>query len=813
MDGQLTPADMSPIDRDYLIRTVIGEAAAEPDQGQQAVAAVIRNRLNSGKYGNSIPDVVTAPNQFEPYNTPQGRNRMFSVSPDSPVYQRAAQNVDSYLQSGDDPTQGATHFFAPQLQAQLGRRVPSWATPDTQTTQIGGHTFYAPEGRVGSQAMAYADPQQGQELPPELQDKPTAQKTTGLFDDILKPSKQEAQPAKTTGLFDDVLKPSKPTAMQKAVEPITSYPSTYNQMRQEAQSQVGTGVGQIANAQGGWDYAKGAANVGLGSLGYVSSPISAALRTIVGKPVEENTGIPKEYSEFAAGLALPGVGLRSAASVPAMPALAGPLSKTEEIAKAAGRLGVNIPKAAATESIPLQATAGAVKEMPIIGAPLVKASREAAQGIENAVGDTAASYGQGTTFAGGQAAKKGITNWVSNKSGDIAESLYGSHDPNSPYYLSGVSKYVDPAVTTPLDATKKMAENIAAKNTAAGLPAGKAVDIVQNALGAENGLPYDAIKTLRTKIGEMADSGIVPEGMSKGDLKQIYGSLTTDLRNAAQNAGGDQGLAAFDRANSLYSQIASRREALASIVGNDANAPPEQVMSRILQMASGKSGADIIKLTQARKAMGPDNWNEVTAGIINRMGRSAEDADFSGSKFVTAWNNMSDAGKKLLFNSTGNEAGSKAMNDLVTLSNAHKRLLDLGNPSGTGRVATVGGILGGLVAEPISTITAALGGNLFARVMSSPVTAKETSNWAKAYSAAARNPGPVTQTALANATANFAQKVSSQTGIDPLLIFKKMQSPSVVPAADQDQGNNPGLPSQQKRGGKVSGKQSAAHVK
>lgn len=52
---------------------------------------------------------------------------------------------------------------------------------------------------------------------------------------------------------------------------------------------------------------RGLGKAALGGLGYVSSPINAALRTAVGEPVEQLTGgkIPKEYSEFAASLALP----------------------------------------------------------------------------------------------------------------------------------------------------------------------------------------------------------------------------------------------------------------------------------------------------------------------------------------------------------------------------------------------------------------------------------------------------------------------------------------------------------------------------
>jgi hypothetical protein len=96
----------------------------------------------------------------------------------------------------------------------------------------------------------------------------------------------------------------KPNALQKAIEPVTSYPETYARMNKEARDQMSEGVEQ---AQRGtvYDAAVGAGKTALGGLGYVTSPINAALRTVVGKPLEENTGIPKEYSEFAAGMLLP----------------------------------------------------------------------------------------------------------------------------------------------------------------------------------------------------------------------------------------------------------------------------------------------------------------------------------------------------------------------------------------------------------------------------------------------------------------------------------------------------------------------------
>ncbi len=58
-----------PEDRDYLIRTIAFEAGEEPDEGKAAVAHVVLNRTKSGRWGDTIKDVVTRPWQFEPWMT------------------------------------------------------------------------------------------------------------------------------------------------------------------------------------------------------------------------------------------------------------------------------------------------------------------------------------------------------------------------------------------------------------------------------------------------------------------------------------------------------------------------------------------------------------------------------------------------------------------------------------------------------------------------------------------------------------------------------------------------------------------------
>jgi spore germination cell wall hydrolase CwlJ-like protein len=132
--------DLSVEDRDYMIRTMVFEAGTELDEGKAAVAHVILNRQRSGRWGDSIKEVVTAPWQFEPWMT--RRKQIKALSIDHPSYQDAARVADAIL-SGEfpDPTEGATHFLNPKVvRKRRGGSLPAWARGEGQ--RIGRHTFY-----------------------------------------------------------------------------------------------------------------------------------------------------------------------------------------------------------------------------------------------------------------------------------------------------------------------------------------------------------------------------------------------------------------------------------------------------------------------------------------------------------------------------------------------------------------------------------------------------------------------------------------------------------------------------------------------
>ena len=154
------PDGVSPAE-DQMVRTVIGEAANQGTVGQQAVASVIKNRMDAGK--QNAQDVIFAANQFEPWNNPKTRATLEAIDPTSKQYQDILNNAVRPVMAGTakDPTGGATHFFSPTAQKALGRDAPGWAQGQTPTV-IGQHNFYklpySPQAPAPGQTAAAAPP-------------------------------------------------------------------------------------------------------------------------------------------------------------------------------------------------------------------------------------------------------------------------------------------------------------------------------------------------------------------------------------------------------------------------------------------------------------------------------------------------------------------------------------------------------------------------------------------------------------------------------------------------------------------------------
>lgn len=212
--------------------------------------------------------------------------------------------------------------------------------------------------------------------------------------------------------------------------------------------------------------------------------------------------------------------------------------------------------------------------------------------------------------------------------------------PNSAFQPTNTLKALDD-LTAPVQGAEK---------TTGALVNQKLVEMKANIaadLQANNGqIPFDAIRSLRTKVGTMLDDSLV-SGIPGGELKRVYGALSKDLEAAATQAGAGQ---EFARQNKYYSARMDRIES---------------VLERVL--GKGKQPEDIFKSTipsdpdQANKfrsvmrSLAPDERQVVTDAVVNRLGRAKPGKQneagevFSSETFLSNWNGLSSGAKAQLF--------------------------------------------------------------------------------------------------------------------------------------------------------------------
>lgn len=129
-------------------RTVWQEARGESLEGQRAVAHVIVNRLRSDRWGDTLAEVCLSQSkgwhQFSGWNrNDPNLNAVCDLPDDHPLLVRFVAMIEAALAGAPDPTNGATHYYAPKVVAE-----PSWvsgagrAPAATPTGKIGNHLFF-----------------------------------------------------------------------------------------------------------------------------------------------------------------------------------------------------------------------------------------------------------------------------------------------------------------------------------------------------------------------------------------------------------------------------------------------------------------------------------------------------------------------------------------------------------------------------------------------------------------------------------------------------------------------------------------------
>lgn len=240
-------------------------------------------------------------------------------------------------------------------------------------------------------------------------------------------------------------------------------------------------------------------------------------------------------------------------------------------------------------------------------------------------------------------------------------------------------------------------------------------------------LPYEAVKKLRTLVGDEISNNSLASDVPRSKWKALYAALSSDLDDAAKATGNPAAVKAMQRANTFsragYARI---EDVLDKVAKQDI---PEKVFKSAVNPADMQAGAT--KISSIMKSLTPVERDVVKSAYIRRMGlasagqQGAEGEKFSTQTFLTNWNKMSPQAKSVMF--SGQDGRLRvALDQIAKASESIKSGSRVfANPSGTSHAAAqiglVSGVAGAIASGHLGVAAGLLGGaggaNLTARLM------------------------------------------------------------------------------------------------
>lgn len=196
-------------------------------------------------------------------------------------------------------------------------------------------------------------------------------------------------------------------------------------------------------------------------------------------------------------------------------------------------------------------------------------------------------------------------------------------------------------------------------------------------------LTFDELKELRSSIGRKLGDPVLVSDIPRADLKNVYAGISRDLEAAAKKQ-SPAALQAFKRASAYYKAGLDRIDKLEPLLSGS----PERTVARINAAAGEGASADVGLLRTIKKSVAPQEWRQVGASVIRRLGeptKGAKDilapADFSPASFATNWNKLSPSAKDVLFGADLPDTPRAGLETLSRVVQSQKNLGRLANVS------------------------------------------------------------------------------------------------------------------------------------
>lgn len=251
------------------------------------------------------------------------------------------------------------------------------------------------------------------------------------------------------------------------------------------------------------------------------------------------------------------------------------------------------------------------------------------------------------------------------------------------------------------------------------------------------GVPFSALKDLRTKIGKETQSNAIMGTPEQADFKQLYGAMSQDMKNGVAVADLKNGVmptspgsatTALNRANDYYSKGMNRADDLGSLSNR---ATPEGAYTSVAN--SLNAGPTVYE--RLRGVVTPQTRQKIVATVIDDLGKATPGQQgaagdvWSPRTFLTNYNKLDTGSQTALFKRL--PGGAQHAENLRGIAKAADMIGQgskvWANPSGTAAALTSRGTMYALTAgayfEPVlaaGTAASLLAGNAASRLLVSP---------------------------------------------------------------------------------------------
>lgn len=356
-----------------------------------------------------------------------------------------------------------------------------------------------------------------------------------------------------------------------------------------------------------------------------------------------------------------------------------PRPKLPQNVKTLEDAGIKPSLAMATDSSSLRSLATGMENLPVVGSPLQRSADNALDAVTDSSGKLIRQIGTPTDDVGvGQTVRGGLERYATSadEGADLGLPSRQTSIPSKAkalYDKAGIEETLDILPSNTRSAispvVSKYSDEVLSKvfkNTNMGK--------IAEQLNSGAKLSYGDLKQLRRDVWKMKKQQDVTTSIDDVDVNNLYNAITRDLEAMAQSQGK---LKEFRRAEDFWSKSQTRIDTVLKRFAGK-NMSDEQIYNRILQSAKEGSTGNIKSLTSLRQSLRPEEWNEVSATVLNRLG-TKNDA-FNANSFITNYNKLSPQARDLLTSNTPElKSAFNNLADATTLLQRYNRARPTGS--------------------------------------------------------------------------------------------------------------------------------------